>query len=62
MNGATACGRSRRIRPGLKVLLTSGYTAEALAREHGMPLDLEVLGKPYRHEDLADKLRVVMRS
>ncbi len=62
MNGAQLAVEARRIRPGLKVLLTSGYTAEALAREHGMPLDLEVLGKPYRHEDLADKLRLVMRS
>jgi signal transduction histidine kinase len=62
MNGAQLAVEARRIRPGLKVLLTSGYTAEALAKEHGMPLDLEVLGKPYRHEDLADKLRLVMRS
>ena len=53
---------ARRIRPGLKILLTSGYTAEALAKEHGIPDDLEVLPKPYRHEDLAHKLRLVARS
>ena len=53
---------ARRLRPGLKVLLTSGYTAEALTKEHGMPDDLEVLPKPYRHEDLANKLRLVIKG
>jgi len=27
-----------------------------------MPDDLEVLAKPYRHEDLADKLRLVLKG
>jgi signal transduction histidine kinase/CheY-like chemotaxis protein len=62
MNGAQLAVEARRIRPDLKILLTSGYTAEALAKEHGMPDDLEVLPKPYRHEDLAHKLRLVARS
>jgi signal transduction histidine kinase len=59
MNGAQLAVEARRIRPGLKILLTSGYTAEALAKEHGIPDYLEVLPKPYRHEDLAHKLRLV---
>ena len=62
MNGAQLAVEVRRIRPDLKVLLTSGYTAEALMKEHGMPDDLEVLAKPYRHEDLADKLRLVIKG
>jgi CheY-like chemotaxis protein len=53
MNGAQLAVEASRIRPGLKVLLTSGYTAEALTKEHGVPEDLEVLAKPYGHEDLA---------
>jgi signal transduction histidine kinase/CheY-like chemotaxis protein len=60
MNGAQLAVEARRIRPGLKVLLTSGYTAEALVQEHGLPQDLEVLDKPYRYEDLASKLRSVI--
>lgn len=40
MNGARLAVEARRLRPGLKVLLTSGYTAEALAKEHVMPDDL----------------------
>jgi signal transduction histidine kinase/CheY-like chemotaxis protein len=62
MNGAQLAVEARRIRPDLKVLLTSGYTAEALAHEHGLPGGLLVLGKPYRHEDLANKIRLVMNG
>ncbi len=62
MNGAQLAVEARRIRPELKVLLTSGYTAEALTKEHGLPDDMEVLGKPYRHEELANKLRLVIKG
>jgi signal transduction histidine kinase len=62
MNGAQLAVEARRIRPNLKVLLTSGYTAEALVHEHGLPDDLLVLGKPYRHEDLANKISLVMNG
>ena len=62
MNGAQLAVEARRIRPTLKILLTSGYTAEALAEEHGLPPNLEVLPKPYRHEDLAHKLRLVLSN
>jgi signal transduction histidine kinase len=62
MNGAQLAVEARRIRPDLKVLLTSGYTAEALVHEHGLPDNLLVLGKPYRHEDLANKIRLVMNG
>jgi hypothetical protein len=43
MNGAQVAVKARHVNPGLKVLLTSGYTAEALTKEHGLPDDLEVL-------------------
>jgi CheY-like chemotaxis protein len=60
MNGAQLAIEARRLRPSLKVLLTSGYTAAALSREHGLPGDLELLGKPYRGDELARKLRLVI--
>ena len=59
MNGVQLSVEARRLRPGLRVLLASGYTASALG-EDGVPSDLPLLSKPYRREDLADKLRVVM--
>jgi signal transduction histidine kinase len=60
MNGAQLAIEARRIRPDLKVLLTSGYTAAALNEDHGLSERLEVLRKPYRREELANKLRLVI--
>jgi signal transduction histidine kinase len=60
MNGAQLAVEARRIRPELKVLLTSGYTAAALSFEHGLPDNLNVVGKPYQREELAKKLRLVI--
>ena len=59
MNGVQLSVQARRLRPGLRVLLTSGYTGTALD-EHAVPADLPLLSKPYRREELANKLRVVM--
>jgi hypothetical protein len=44
----------------LKVLLTSGYTASALSEDHGVSGREEILRKPYRREELANKLRLVI--
>src|SRR5215831_2756683 len=60
MNGVQLAVEARRIRPELKVLLTSGYTAAALSREHGLPDNLDVVEKPYQREELAEKLRLVI--
>ena len=60
MNGAQLAIEARRIRPELKVLLTSGYTAAALSLEHGLPDNLNVVEKPYRREELANKLKLVI--
>ena len=59
MNGVQLAVEARRLRPGLRVLLTSGYTGSALG-DQGVPADQPLLSKPYLREDLAEKLRVVM--
>lgn len=59
MNGVQLAVEARRLRPGLRVLLTSGYTGSALG-DQGVPVDQPLLSKPYLREDLAEKLRVVM--
>jgi len=51
-----------RLRPALKVLLTSGYTGAALTNEHEVSADVPILNKPYRREELADQLRLVLSS
>jgi CheY-like chemotaxis protein len=58
INGAQLAVEAQRICPGLKVLLTSGYAAPALSQDHGLPETLEVLRKPYRREELAQKIRL----
>jgi signal transduction histidine kinase/CheY-like chemotaxis protein len=60
MNGAELALEARRTRPGLKVLLSSGYAEAALSQQHGVPADLEVLSKPYRRDEVARKLRSVL--
>jgi nitrogen-specific signal transduction histidine kinase/CheY-like chemotaxis protein len=62
MNGVRLAVEAQRICPALKILLTSGYAASALSQDHGLPETLEVLRKPYRREDLAQKLRLVIGS
>ena len=59
LNGIELALQARQLRPGLRVLLASGYTGSALG-EQGVPVDLPLLSKPYRREDLASKLRLVM--
>jgi signal transduction histidine kinase/CheY-like chemotaxis protein len=59
-DGAQLAVTARRVRPELKVLLTSGYTAAALSLEHGLPDNLNVVGKPYQRDELAKKLRLAI--
>jgi PAS domain S-box-containing protein len=55
VSGIALAHEARRRRPGMKVLLTSGYTAEPLART-----DFPVLNKPYRRGDLLAYVREVL--
>jgi signal transduction histidine kinase/ActR/RegA family two-component response regulator len=59
INGEKLAVEARRLRPDIKVLLTSGYTAAALSNEHGLPEELPILSKPYRKDELAAQLRVI---
>jgi CheY-like chemotaxis protein len=60
LSGREVAIRARDMKPGIKVLLTSGYAEElvqgdALQREH-----LKVLRKPYQQAELAVALRDVL--
>jgi CheY-like chemotaxis protein len=59
MNGAQLADEARRIRPELKVLLTSGYVS-AQSEEQVLESELPVLSKPYQRDELARKLRLVL--
>jgi signal transduction histidine kinase len=60
MNGSQLAVEAQRLRPGLKVLLTSGYVANL---DEGQVIgkgELPVLNKPYRRDELARSLRLVL--
>jgi signal transduction histidine kinase len=59
MSGVELAREARRLRPGLRVLVTSGFAAHARGAafaEREFPL----LPKPYRYEDLARRLREML--
>ena len=60
MNGAELARRARETRPTLKVLLTSGYAAPALATRMREIEGAAVLSKPYRVADLAREVRAII--
>jgi CheY-like chemotaxis protein len=57
INGWELAERARQNRPGLKVLLTSGYALETLAERGRLPKGAVILNKPYRKAELAKRLR-----
>ncbi|MBP0616809.1 ATP-binding protein [Jiella mangrovi] len=60
MNGLGLVEEARRMRPGLRVLLTTGYTEEYERLAEDAPA--RILRKPYRREELATTLRAVLEA
>jgi len=60
MSGAELVQAARRLRPGIKTLLTTGF-AEASLRNQVQFADAgEIITKPYRRQDLARKIHSVL--
>jgi two-component system, cell cycle sensor histidine kinase and response regulator CckA len=59
MNGRQLADALLAVRPDLKVLFTSGYPADAIAR-HGVGAGIAYLQKPFSPEALARKVREVL--
>ena len=57
MNGVEVAFEARRIRPAQNILLTSGYAAGVLSNGGALPEGVGMIGKPYRLDELAQKLR-----
>jgi CheY-like chemotaxis protein len=62
MPGATSAvelaEKAQRLRPGIAVLLTSGYARDLISRQDRR--DYPMIAKPYRGEELAAKVRSVL--
>ncbi|MCW5751263.1 MAG: PAS domain S-box protein [Alphaproteobacteria bacterium] len=51
---------ARHLRPGLPILLTSGYSQSALGQHSHTPGGIPTLSKPYRRQELARKIRAIL--
>lgn len=60
MNGRELADESRRLRPGLRVLFTSGYTQNSIVHQGKLDEGVHLLSKPYRREELSGKVREVL--
>ena len=60
MDGVGLATEVQRLRPGLPILFTSGYTEHTLVGGGQLMDGVEVLTKPYRKVELAGKLRTML--
>ena len=57
MNGRQLADAALKLRPGLKVLFTSGYTENAIIHHGRLDAGVLLLSKPYRRQEMAAKVR-----
>jgi PAS domain S-box-containing protein len=60
MSGAKLAEAARRIRPGIKVLFTTGYTRNAIVHNGVLDAGVHMLSKPFTLAQLARKLAEVL--
>ena len=60
LSGREVAIRARELKPGIKVLLTSGYAEELVHGDDLQREQLKVLRKPYQQADLVAALREVL--
>lgn len=61
-SGREIATRVGALRPGIKVLYMSGYTDDALIRDHGLDESFAFLQKPFSQGSVAAKVREVLDS
>ena len=59
LNGVELAREARRMHPGIKILLTSGYAGDTLERHRAVG-EFPIIDKPYRLTELARRLRSVL--
>ena len=62
MNGRALADEARKLRPGLKVLLITGYAADAADRAGFLGGDISMLPKPFAIEALSNTIRKLLEG
>ena len=62
MDGRTLADEASKVRPGLRVLFTSGYTENTITHKDRLQPGVPLLMKPYAFAGLASKIRDVLDS
>lgn len=57
MSGLDLAEAAVRLRPGLRILFTSGHSRESIVSNLQADQDIDLLQKPYNRQDLAQRLR-----
>jgi CheY-like chemotaxis protein len=60
LTGRDLADTARKLRPGLKVLFSSGYTQSSIDHQGKLDPGVEFLPKPFRRAELAAKVRAVL--
>jgi CheY-like chemotaxis protein len=60
MNGRQLADAALAVRPGIRILFTSGYTENAIVHHGRLDQGVHLLTKPYRAIELARKIRKVI--
>jgi signal transduction histidine kinase/CheY-like chemotaxis protein len=62
MTGRELADAACAIRPGLKVLFTTGYARDAIVHNGRLDANVQMIGKPFTFADLAARIRDVLDS
>jgi len=57
MNGVALAKAARTRLPTIRILYTSGFPSDALAEKSGLEIDAPIVTKPYRKDELAQRIR-----
>jgi len=60
MSGRELADTALKMRPEIKVLFTSGYTEQAIIHNGRLDPGVQLLSKPYRRQQLAEKVRLLL--